>query len=356
MNMFKFLQKSLHWAVIVTTAFIVSGCGSRNQESAQNTNSPVVAGAHIIPVEAAQIYRKDIAVTKTYTGSLEGEEQANIVAKISERIVAIKARTGESVTAGQDIILLDKSGASSQYYQAEANYKNSEKNLQRMKALLSEGAISQQLFDGTQTVFDIAKANFDAARSAVELTTPIPGVVTALNVNIGDLAAPGAVLGTIAHIRRMKVIFNISESDVMNLAIGHKVEVYSETNPEALVKGQVIQLSKSADIRSRSFEVKALFPNTADFWYKPGMFCKVNVNLSQRKKTLVAPNVAVLSDGISSRVYVVRNGRAFQQLVQPGITDGLDTEILQGLNEGEMVVTVGATNLRDSSFVNITAQ
>ena len=340
--------------LILVSAFsalaLIGGCGKgEKQAEAKTANS----GAEVVPVETARAERQALAVTKSYTGSLEGEAQANIVAKISERVTAVYGSIGQSVQKGRTVIALDKSGTTSQYFQAEANYKNAEKNLERMKALLAEGAISQQLLDGTQTAFDIARANFEAARSAVELVSPISGVITALNVSLGDLSQPGVVLATVADIHRMKVIFSINETDVMQIATGQSVEIWSESGPEGRVQGKIVQISRSADVRSRSFEIKALFPNTADQWYRPGMFCKVAMTISPRNAALVVPAAAILSDGLTSKVYKVAGGRAIPQPVLTGISDGSRVEIIQGLQDQELVVTTGATNLRDSSLVRI---
>jgi membrane fusion protein (multidrug efflux system) len=328
------------------------GCSSKkNQQTKQtgNADTPVT----VVAVDVAPVERKNLVVMKTFSGTLEGEEQANIVSKLSERVTGIAARVGMPVGAGQVIINLDKSGTTSQYYQAEANFKNSEKTLQRMKSLYQEGAISLQTLDGAQTAYDVAKANFDAARSAVELSTPISGEVTALNVSLGDLALPGSVLATIARIRQMKVVFNINETDVTSITMGQRVEVYSDAKPELKVEGKIVQLSKSADVRSRSFEIKALFPNTVDSWFKPGMFCRVDLQLLPRENTLVIPVSAIQSDGNSSWVFLVRDGRAFQKLIQTGVTDGDNMEVVQGLQAGDLLATVGVNNLHDSSYVHI---
>jgi membrane fusion protein, multidrug efflux system len=336
-------------ATLIVLSMSVAGCGTKNNAAPAKATGDNLT----IPVKVALAHERNISVTKTYTGTLEGADQANIVAKISERIVGIQAHVGETVRAGQVMILLDKSGASSQYYQAEANFKNTEKTLQRMKSLYDEGAISLQSLDGAQTAHDVAKANFHAARSAVELTTPISGVVTALNVSIGDLAMPGAVLATIAKINQVKVIFNINETDIGNLGINQIVQVHSDSKPDVIMEGKIVQISSSADVRSRSFEAKALFPNTADTWFRPGMFCKVNVQIAPSKQTLAVPNASIQSDGLTSRVFVVRNGRSLQQPIQPGVTDNNFTEIIGGLAVGDSVITVGATTVRDSSFVKI---
>ncbi len=332
--------------LVPAAVLLMAGCGSGAHDP-----KPDAAAASIIPVEVAVAQRENISVTKTYAASLEGEEQANIVAKISERVTAINSRVGQSVGAGRVILTLDKSGMQSQYFQAEAGYKNASKTLERMKSLFQEGAVSLQTLDGAQTAYDVARANFDAARSAVELTTPIAGVVTAINVSIGDLASPGVVLATTAKIGRLKAICNVTEEDVVNLAIGQKVRIYSETRPGTIVEGRILQLSKSAAPKSRTFEVRALFPNTPDRWFKPGMYCRMNVQVSPRSKTLTVPNGSIQSDGMTSRVFVVRQGRSYQHAVQLGVSDGVRTEVINGLSENDSVVTTGATSARDSGYV-----
>jgi RND family efflux transporter MFP subunit len=332
-------------------ALLAAGCGASNKEPP----APSRAGSgQVVPVQVGVAARTNLAVTKTYSGTLEGEDQANIVAKVPERITAIRASVGSATTANQVLITLDKSGASSQYFQAEAAYRNAGKTLERMKSLYEEGAVSQQTLDGAQTGFDVARANFDGARSTVELTTPIAGVVTAVSASVGDLATPGAPLMTIARIGRMKIIFNMTEADMVHLAAGQPVSVYSEARPDQQVEGRVIQLSRSADVGSRTFEVKALFPNTRDGWFKPGMFCKVRVLVAARDSALVVPTAAVQSDGASSRVFVIRNGRAYQRPVQQGAATDRDTEILEGIAPDDTVATVGVNNLRDSIAVQVT--
>ncbi|HTY59461.1 MAG TPA: efflux RND transporter periplasmic adaptor subunit [Bacteroidota bacterium] len=327
-----------------------AGCsGARDDQS--KTGSGVAP--QVVPVETAVAARAPLTVTRLYTGSLEGEEQANIVAKISERVTEIKASVGLRVRRGQYLIGLDKGGTTSQYYQADAGFRNAGKSLERMKSLYAEGAVALSVLDGTQTAYDVAKANFDAARSAVELSTPIGGVVTALNVSLGDLTAPGQVLVTVANIDRMKVVISLNENDVINVALGQEAVIYSEARPDQKVTGKIIQISKSADVRSRSFEVKALFPNSPDRWFKPGMFVKVNLNISPAGKLLAVPSGAVQTDGVTSRVFVIRGGRSYQVPVVAGVTDGERTAILQGLAEYDTVATVGANNLKDSCLVTV---
>jgi membrane fusion protein, multidrug efflux system len=334
--------------LLIGATLIGLGCIGKTSDSAA-----VKSRARIIPVETAVVQRENLALTKTYSGSLEGEEQANLVAKIPERVTAIKIQVGDRVSQGQVCVTLDKSGSFSQYFQAEANFNNAEKTLERMKSLFAEGAISQQALDGAQTAYDIAKANFESARNTVELSSPISGIVTAINVTVGDLANPGVVLATVARNDRMKVIFNLNETDVADLAIGQKVHIFADSRTDVVTDGTISQFFKSADTRSRSFEVRAMFPNTKDHWFRPGMYVKVTYDRSPRQNVLTIPNAAIQSTGDSRRVFAIRNGRAFNSNVTLGVANDEKTEIVSGLSERDTVVVIGANDLQDSALVSI---
>ena len=354
-------MNSLRWSAGAAAGCMIlisisgAGCGPAK-------NPPPVGGrtgdtlVQVVPVGVARVERVNLTVIKVFSGTLEGEEQANVVARISERVTGLKVHVGETVRAGEVAILLDKGGASSQYFQMRANFTNQEKSLERMKSLYKEGAVALQALDGAQAAYDIARANFEAARSNVELTTPIDGVVTAVNVSLGDLTTMGQVVVTVAKIAGMKVTFDINETDVANVSLAQKVTVFSESTQGSPVEGKIIQLSKSADVRSRSFEIKAVFPNTADRWYKPGMYVKVNVAVSPRDRELVVPNLALQSDDTGTRVYLIRNGRSYLRQVRLGVTDGVRTAALEGLAEGDTVATVGVNNIRDNGYVQVVSQ
>lgn len=93
---------------------MLAGCSADNKQQAQATPAGVV---QVVPVQAAVVSQTPISVTKTFSGSLEGEDQANIVSKISERITGIAVPLGSQIQAGRTAIMLDKSGTTSSYYQ-----------------------------------------------------------------------------------------------------------------------------------------------------------------------------------------------------------------------------------------------
>lgn len=305
------------------------------------------------PVKVTKVERKTFTEIKTYSGTLEGVEQASIVSKIAERIIDIKVHVNSSVKKGDVLIQLDRSGATSNYLQALANFENGKKDYDRMKALFKDGAVSQQQVDQAQTAFDVAKANYDAAKSTVDLETPINGMVTDLNVNIGDWVTPGMQLATVANINQMILKFYVSEAEVANINVKDIVSIYSEFNKDKSAKGTIIEISRSASSDARSFQVKAKFDNTANDWYKPGMFVNVDVTLASQKNVLVVPTEAVVYKNDRNVVFKIVDKRAFPVEVKIGLSNENVTEITGGLNESETIVTEGMNNLSDSTKVSI---
>ena len=221
----QFLENHLRTLTItglLLSISVLQSCGEKTQE---NSGLDRTSYTDTVSVEAEKVQLRELSLLKTFSATLEGEEQANIISKIPERIMEIKVKVDDFVQAGTVLFELDKGGASSQFYQSQAVFLNAQKDFERMKNLFNEGAVSRQALDQAQTGYDVSKANFEAAKSTVEITSPLSGVVTAINVNIGDIANPAIVMATVANIYRMKAKFNAGESDIPNFYSGQPVEI-----------------------------------------------------------------------------------------------------------------------------------
>ncbi len=322
-------------------------CGNKTQDIDKSKLTAMDA----VPVQIDTVRKNDISIVKNYTGTLEGEQQANIVSKIQERINSVNVKIGDAVKPGEVLVSLDKSGASSQFYQAKAGFENAAQNLDRMKALYSAGAIAKQMLDAAQTNYDISKANFEAAKSMVDLVSPISGIVTFIDCNIGDLAMPGKVILTVASINKMKILFTVNESDISALSIGKKADISSEQRPGLIQYGSISQVSRSADVQSRSFDVWAVFANNSDRWFKPGMFCRVNVTVNHSNSSLIIPTKAIVIFENKKGVFVTDNNIASFRAIETGMSNAQSTEVISGLKEGEKIITLGMNNLKEGSKI-----
>ncbi|HEX7344318.1 MAG TPA: HlyD family efflux transporter periplasmic adaptor subunit, partial [bacterium] len=190
-------MKGIRIVILPLLALMMASCGKK-QEAA-------VVEEKAVPVTVASASRSNISISRTYTGTLEGWKQAKIYASIPEAVIELPVREGSFVQAGQAVIILDKEGRASQLRQAQAIYDEAKDNFAKMSRLFEQGAISEQSLTSIKTNLDVAKANYESARQAVELTSPISGILTDLTVNIGQYAPLGMPLATIAQTDKMRM-------------------------------------------------------------------------------------------------------------------------------------------------------
>ncbi|MFQ6007364.1 MAG: efflux RND transporter periplasmic adaptor subunit [Candidatus Zixiibacteriota bacterium] len=320
--------------------------------SCTNDSKNVEHKQSAVAVKVTVVEPSDAQVTNTYTGTLEGEKQAVIYAKIAEAVEAVHVREGEHVKAGQVLISLDKSGSSSHYQEALSLYRNAEKNYKKMTYLYEAGAVSESQFDAAKTEYEVTKASFEAAARLVDIQSPIEGIVTSVNVSKGDYLNPGQQLATVATTDKLRVKFGVNVTDVEYIKQGEKVTVSSESVSQP-AEGTVLSVARSADPNTRTFQVEAVIDNH-DGLFKPGMFVRVNVTLSQLTDVIVVPRQAVLQLGGGEAVFVVSNGAARQRRVTTSTDLDGRVVIASGLGEGDTLVTLGQDYLQDGAAVNIT--
>jgi len=121
--------------------------------------------------------------------------------------------------------------------------------------------------------------------------------------------------------------------------------------PDVIQSGKIFQLSKSADIQSRTFEIQAMFSNTQDRWFKPGMFCRVTVNMKTRKDALAIPLAAIVKENNSEGVYLITDNKAYFKIITIGMSDDKYVEVNSGLKSGDKIVTLGMNNLKNGTVV-----
>jgi len=304
-----------------------------------------------IPVSVDTVGLGSISESLELTGTVQGIVQSDLFSKTTERVVRVGASVGQRVSKGQVLVAFDTSNPMAQYRQAKAALDDAEKDFSRMEALLEQGAISEQMFEKTQTGLEVARANFEAARSIVEVISPIDGVVTSVNVTEGETVAIGSVVCTVSRYDRVKVVVKASEADLQELSAGALALVRTAEGGE--VPGTVSMISSSADPDTRTFRVEVTADNTSRA-LRPGSFATVAVQAAHKKDTLVVPSHSIVTrDGKQSVFVVDANGMAELRHVTVGLVNSRSTEVVDGLKPGERIVTKGYELLRGGETLNI---
>ena len=339
------IRKYLYLTLFILMIALINSCGN-NEQSSVTTNERVIS------VKATVIAPRDIQITRSYTGSVEGEQQAVLYAKIAEAVEKVNASEGDQVNTGTVLINLDKSGPSLNYYQAKSVFQNAEKNYNKMEYLYGEGAISESDYDAAKTNYEVSKAGFDAASKLVNIESPITGILTSLDVAAGDFVQVGQKLATVATTSNLRVKFSVNAAEVRNFTTGMKVRVVSDQN-QAETEGKVISVASSADPVTRSFEIEVLV-NNSDNLYKPGMFVRILHIQESLENVIVIPRKSILTLNNKETVFVINNGVAEKKEVVLGSETNGFVVISSGLIVGDTLVTLGHEYLGDDTKIRIT--
>ncbi|HBC47775.1 MAG TPA: hypothetical protein DEO84_10815 [candidate division Zixibacteria bacterium] len=332
---------------LALAAILLVSCGAKKKEL-------VVEKPIAVTVAAAA--RNNITLSKTYTGTLEGFKQAKIYSSIPEAVVGLPVSEGSSVDAGQPIVLLDKNGPTSQYKQAEAMYLDAKDNFEKMGNLFQQGAISEQTYNGVKTNFEVARANYTAAKQQVELTSPISGILTDLSVNIGQYAPMGVPLATVAQTDKMRLTIYIDARGASYIKNGQRaiVTIDAAKTSSSDFEGTVTEVAKSADPDTRLFRVEIQI-NNSERLLSPGMYARATITVSELNDVLTVPREAVyMVEGISKVYILSADNRARERTITVGEETPEAAQIISGLSQGENVILLGRSEVEDGSLVKVT--
>lgn len=266
------------------------------------------------------------------------------------------------------------------------------RDLQNTKALYEAGAKSKLELDTLQSGVDKLKLQLDTAKENLRLTrektidgtkksaqaalkqaqlsyenaqtqlgytqvkAEIDGVIGACNVTVGSMASPQSPAMTIVNTDKLKFSCNISDDYINRVSVGSKAYITVSAASEKPYEGTVTYISPAANSTTLLYPVEIYIEKTDDR-IKPGMFASLKLVVERRENTISVPLNAVLEKGGDKFVYVVDDKNVpHKKVVETGIKNDENVEIVSGVQNGEKVVVVGQSFLSDGSKVNVTAE
>lgn len=215
----------------------------------------------------------------------------------------------------------------------------------------------------SQATVDAAQANLDAAKVNVDLTkvtAPFDGIVSARLLAEGALASTTVPIFTIVS-DRVEVDLPVAQEQLAQIQAGESAKLSSSALPGQTIDAKIDTISPAADPKSRTFLVRVV-PVNQDGKLKPGMSAAVTIATQTKPNAILLPNDAITTDPNTNAqgVYVVQNGStgdvAIFKQVSLGASDGKNTEVLGGLNPGDVVVITGQTSLTNNQRVRPAGQ
>ena len=327
--------------------------------SGNNNIQTKKAEANVTPIVAvAEATRRDVPQEKVYTTTVQASVKNNIVPQSGNRIAKINVEIGDVVTKGQTLAEMDNAQliqAQNQLSQAELQKINYKAEYERIKSLYELGGVSQSDMESIELAYKASEHSYKIAERACKnlednsvLKSPISGVITARNYDEGDMYAMAAPIFTVEQITPVKLLVGVSESDYSKVSEGDAVIITADALPGKEFTGVVNRIYPTVDPATRTFTMEVKVKN-AERELRPGMFARATVTLGVNN-SIVIPDVAVVKQqGSGERfVYVLNaDGTVSYQRVVLGRRMGTEYEILEGLEDGAIVVTGGQIRLKD---------
>ena len=354
-------MKNLFWAsVLAASAATIAGCHGGEPAATPGTVQTIQARV----VESQQ---QQLPVNLRSTGTVHAKETAVVSAQVMGRIQAVLVHEGDSVRAGQTLVVLDDAALRAQVDQAQAGVKAAQNaqaaaqtnaalaasTLNRYKQLESQKSVSPQEMDEVSRRAEAAAAGVEAVRAQTDaaraqesgartmlgythLIAPFAGVVTTRMADPGTMAAPGVPLLQVDRAGALQLQASVDESAIGAIHKGMKVPVSIDGGASTNLAGTVAEIVPAADPSSHSFLVKIDLPSSSQT--RAGMYGTAEFANGTRKAILI-PRSAVVARGSLNCVYVL-DGQGIAQLryITLGGARGKLLEVLSGVSAGEKLI------------------
>lgn len=322
--------------ILAVLASIFSACGHDKKE--RDEERPAVR------VKTMTVASGDIDETATYSGTVEEESATAVSFSTAGTIKTLTVGEGQTVRKGQLIGTLDDGTLRSAYEIAKATLHEAKDAYARMSILHEANSLPDMKWVEVQSKLSQAENAAEIARLALEdakLYAPVSGIVAEKVASIGETVAPGMPVVKIVDINAVKIGISVPENEISKFAKGSEVRITTQSHPDAIYTGTLVEKGVTANPLSRSYMVKYQVNNAGEHLL-PGMICEVKVEAASREAGTVLPVAAVLLAADNTHfVWLDSAGVARKRIVEPGAMLSEGILINAGLKSGDKVITAG---------------
>ena len=328
--------------IAAATMAMLTACGKKEETQTE-------AIEELPKVETNVVTAREVPQINEYTATVEADNINNIAPASPNRIKSIAVEVGDHVRKGQTLVRLDPANSD----QLKINLDQIKREYDRAVRLLEIGGGTRQAVDQLKAQLDAARSQYDNVLENTVLVSPINGVVTARNYDPGDMTGnlPVLTVGQLSPV--VKVIVNVTESDLSKLRAGLPVTVTFDAFPDENFEGKISRIYPTVDSSTRTFQTEIVITNRGER-ILPGMFARVSIDLGSHNNVVVPDRAIVKQTGSGNRyVYVYHNGTVSYERVELGRRLDDAYELLSGVNSGDTVIISGQTRLADGVKVEV---
>ena len=317
------------------------------------------------------------------TGTLEARVETTISPKISGRIVEVMADQGIRVTEGDLLVRLDDAELKQQVEIAQANldatsaaivrlttdkdraaavYNQAKKSNERILVLVQKNASSQDDADKAVEALAVAEAGVSRAEAAIaegqkeivaaektleyhrarlhdtKIVAPFDGLIVKRNREPGDVVVPGSSILTLISTDELWIRAWVDETEMARLKTDQSARVLFRSEPDKAYPGKVVRLGREADRETREFIVDVLVLELPTYW-AVGQRAEAFIEITRKDDVLMLPASLIVKRDNATGVFIDRDGVAAWRPISVGVRSRDTVEVLEGLSEGDSVIT-----------------
>jgi membrane fusion protein (multidrug efflux system) len=298
-------------------------------------------------------------------GSLRAVRGVDVTSEINGLVRTLHFQSGDVVEAGRMLVQLNADADIAQLHALEAAAELAQTVYDRDKKQLAIQAVSQATVDADSA--DLKSKKALAAQQAAlidkkSIRAPFAGKLGITTVNPGQYINPGDKIVTLQTLDPIYIDFYIPQQDLSRVAINQKVSVSADGYPGHTFSGRITAVNPRVNTDSRNVQIEGLISNPKK-QLLPGMYASVEISTGEKVNYITLPQTAISFNPYGNTVFVVEQGEtgpdgkprltAKQKFVTTGTRRGDQIAVLEGIKEGELVVTAGQLKLRSGSPVII---
>ncbi len=326
------------------------------------------AAAPIQAYPVATLVAQPVELQSVYPAVLKGKEDIDIKPRIDGFIEAVYVDEGSIVRRGQALFKINSPISVQNLENATAALNNARLDVERITPLAEQGIISKVRLSAYQNALASAQAVHNQAKAAIGWTTvtsPVDGVVGTIPFRQGSLVNNASVLTTVANTREVIAYFSMNEKEMYefmrNWEGSTQAEKIKNMPPVRLLlsdgiqyedSGRIETISGVVDAVSGAVNFRAAFPNKQAL-LRSGTSAKVIIP-RHVDSALVIPQKATFSQQDKILTYIVQGDSVVQKsILVKNTPDGQSYVVLDGLNNGDRIVTDGIATLRNGKKIKI---
>lgn len=344
-------------AAMMIGMFAITGCGS----DAQPAETSLKVRTITIGDEAG-------TTGAGYSGTIHNRTETNLAFQVGGRIINKFVTVGSPVEAGQVIAQINGTDTANQMQNAQgavaaaqSAYDLAETNAKRYRELYAQQAISKLQLDQMENQLNAASAQLQQAQASLNLssnqnaytnlTAPESGLITALNLEVGQVVAAGQNIGTLAAGHEPEAVISLPEQEMASIHPGSTATITFWALPDVTLQGVVREISPVPDPVARTYTVKIALQNPPDT-VQLGMTINAVLNKDQ-SSTISIPLTALVKDKQGNNaVYIIKDNKAHLVPIQTGEFGKNSVTVTSGLSKGDILITAGTQALQEGTAVH----